>query len=92
MKWFSNKRGETRVIKKYAWFPIRIYSRWREPEVEWRWLETVKIEQEYELVNIDSTVLQEIKGYFLGGYWVNKRFIELDISEKRDEKLKKLGI
>lgn len=26
MKWFSNKRGETRVIKKYAWFPIRIYS------------------------------------------------------------------
>lgn len=41
---------------------------------------------------IDSGIIQEIKGYFLGGYWVNKRFIELDISEKRDEKLKKLGI
>lgn len=52
----------------------------------------VKIEQEYKMVNIDSSMLQEIKGYFFGGYWINRKFLEFDISEKRDEKLRKLGI
>ena len=40
MKWGSvAKHGDTRILKKYSWFPIRIKSRWSNPEVEWRWLE-----------------------------------------------------
>lgn len=92
MKWNSKRDGEIRVIKKYAWLPIRIKNYWGDPKIEWRWLEMVKIEQEYKVPNINSSVLQEIKGYFFGGYWINRKFFEFGISDKRDKKLRKLGI
>lgn len=94
MKWGSvAKNGDTRILKKYAWFPIRIRSRWSESEVEWCWLEEVKIKQEYETTNFDSVnLIKDIRVYLFGGYWVNKCFMEFDLAEKRDKKLKKLGI
>ena len=48
MKWGSEaKNDDRRCIIKYAWYPIRIQNRWSDPKIEWRWLETVKIRQEY---------------------------------------------
>lgn len=94
MKWGSvAKHGDTRILKKYAWFPIRIKSRWGNPEVEWCWLEQVKIKQEYSTGSIhDSSIIKDIKVYLFGGYWESKYFMEFDLDEKRDNKLKKLGI
>ena len=52
MNWGSvAKNGDTRILKKYAWFPIRIKNRWSKPEIEWYWLEQVKIKQEYNTNN-----------------------------------------
>lgn len=89
MKWGSStKQNDTRVLKKYAWFPIRIRQKWHDPKVQWRWLETVKIKQEYNTSNYhDFNLLADIKIYLFGGYWENMHFIELDLDEKRDEKL-----
>lgn len=94
MKWGSKtKHGDTRILKKYAWFPIRIKSRWVNPEVEWRWLEQVKIKQEYSTGSFhDSSIIKDIKVYLFGGYWESQYFMEFDLDEKRDNKLKKLGI
>jgi hypothetical protein len=95
MKWGSKtKNGDTRILKKYAWFPIRIRSKWGNPEVEWCWLEQVKIRQEYNTNNFhdDVNLIKDIKVFLFGGYWKNEYFIEFDLDEKRDNKLKKLGI
>lgn len=94
MKWGSgsSRNGDMRVIKKYAWFPIRIKSRW-EHTTEWRWLELVKIRQEYHTnADYDFMIIRDIKVYLFGGFWVNESFLEFDLAEKRDEKLKKLGL
>ena len=94
MKWGSKtKHGDTRILKKYAWFPIRIRSRWGNPEVEWCWLEQVKIRQEYSTGSIhDFSIIKDIKVFLFGGYWKSEYFMECDLDEKRDNKLKKLGI
>jgi hypothetical protein len=94
MKWGSvAKHGDTRILKKYAWFPIRIKSRWGNPEVEWCWLEQVKIIQEYSTGSFhDSSIIKDIKVYLFGGYWESQYFMEFDLDEKRDNKLKKLGL
>jgi hypothetical protein len=94
MKWGSvAKNGDTRILKKYAWFPIRIKSRWGNPEVEWCWLEQVKIKQEYNTSSIhDSSIIKDIKVYLFGGYWESQYFMEFDLDEKRDNKLNNLGI
>ena len=64
MKWGSKtKHGDTRILKKYAWFPIRIRTRWGNPEVEWRWLEQVKIQQEYSTGSIhDFSIMDQTCG------------------------------
>lgn len=94
MKWGSvAKHGDTRILKKYSWFPIRIKSRWSNPEVEWRWLEQVKIKQEYSTGSFhDSSIIKDIRVYLFGGYWESQYFMKFDLDEKRDNKLKKLGI
>ena len=93
MKWVNTARcDDERVIKKYSWYPIRIKSRWSN-ETEWRWLELVKIRQEYHTsADYDLNVIKDIKAYFFGGFWSNESFLEFDLAEKRDEKLKKLGL
>jgi hypothetical protein len=93
MNWGSvAENGDTRILKKYAWFPIRIENRWGNPRITWRWLEKVKIKQEYETYYDDINLVKSIKVYLFGGYWKNKCFIEFNLDEKRDDKLKKLGI
>jgi hypothetical protein len=95
MKWGSSaKSNDTRILKKYAWFPIRIRDKWNDPKIQWRWLETVKIRQEYNTTSghLDIGIIEDIKIYLFGGYWENLYFVELSKSEKRDEKLKKLGL
>lgn len=93
MRWGSStKNGDTRILKKYAWFPIRIKNRWGNQEVEWSWLEKVKIKQEYSTGSFHDSIIKDIKVYLFGGYWESQYFIEFDLDEKRDNKLKKLGI
>jgi hypothetical protein len=69
MRWFHTptppepKPGQSRVITKFAWFPVRIGN-------ETRWLETVHLHQEYESYYFDE---------WLDGHeycWVNKSFAE----------------
>jgi hypothetical protein len=94
MKWGSvSKNGETRVIVKYAFLPMRIKSIWADNPIQWRWLEKVKIEQEYFThCNDDINPIKDLKVWIFGGYWKNVRFLEFNKDEIRDEKLKKLGI
>jgi hypothetical protein len=48
MRWFhaptppEPKPGQSRVVTKFAWFPIRVGT-------ETRWLETVHLHQEYRM-------------------------------------------
>jgi hypothetical protein len=42
----------------------------------------------FQLVNL----IKDIKVFLFGGYWKNEYFIEFDLDEKRDNKLKNLGI
>ena len=68
MKWGSDaKNGDTRILKKYTWFPIRIKNRWSKPEIEWRWLEQVKIKQEYNTNNFhdDVNFIKDIRVYLV---------------------------
>ena len=68
-------------------------SGWSNPEVEWCWLEQVKIKQEYNTSSIhDSSIIKDIKVYLFGGYWESQYFMEFDLDEKRDNKLNNLGI
>ncbi len=92
MKWGSKFRnGELRTITKFAWFPIRINSRW--DGTEWAWLETVKIEQCYRTnERINSSMGQDLKVWLFGGYWLNERFVPKTKDEIRNDKLDKLGI
>ncbi len=93
MKWGSvSKNEETRVITKYAFLPIRIKNRWSNNYIQWCWLEKVKIEQEYFTHYDDINPIKYLKVWLFGGYWKNVRFLEFNIDEIRDEKLKKLGI
>lgn len=93
MKWGSvAKNGETRIIKKFAWLPIRIENRWSDRKIQWRWLEPIKIEQEYNTMYDGLNPIPYLKIWLFGGYWKNKRFLEFNLDEIRDKKLKKLGI
>lgn len=93
MKWGSvAKNGETRIVKKFAWLPIRIKNRWSDIKIQWRWLESVKIEQEYNTMFDGLNPITELKIWLFGGYWKNERFLEFNLDEIRDKKLKKLGI
>jgi hypothetical protein len=98
MKWGSEaKNDDRRCIIKYAWYPIRIQNRWSDPKIEWRWLETVKIRQEYKnyAYHIDNPfkmIYCELKIFLFGGFWENELFVEFNKDELRDQKLKKLGI
>jgi hypothetical protein len=47
MKWNSQKTGDIRILKKFAWFPITCYILC-EDKKETRWLCFVKIQQRYE--------------------------------------------
>ena len=68
------KHNDTRIIKRFALFPITIYDTgdpWLERTYyDRRWLETVYIEQRYTLT----------------GYWDNYRFVDKDtyIKEKSE--------
>ena len=97
MRWGSQSENEqTRTITKYDWYPIRIYNRWADKQIQWRWLERVKIEQEYNIHtdhhNIFTDIKNEFKIFILGGYWENKRFLEFNTDELREQRLKDLGI
>ena len=98
MRWGSEaKNDDRRCIIKYAWYPIRIQNRWSDPKIEWRWLETVKIRQEYKnyAYHIDNPfkmIYCELKIFLFGGFWENELFLEFNKDELRDQKLKKLGI
>lgn len=100
MKRIKAKHGETRILKKFTLLPIRIevsdeHWRWR----EWRWLEWVKVKQtwytnHFKIIGkyaITYSIIRSIKVRFFGGYWESE-FIDFDLSDKRDMKLKKLGI
>lgn len=98
MRWGSEaKNDDRRCIIKYAWYPIRVENRWSDPKIEWRWLETVKIRQEYKnyAYHIDNPfkmIYCELKIFLFGGFWENELFLEFNKDELRDQKLKKLGI
>jgi hypothetical protein len=96
MKWGSHKNGDRRYIIKYAWYPIRIENRWFDPKVQWRWLELVKIRQEYYTYTDDTNIFKYMKNslkiFFLGGFWKNEMFVDFDKSEIREKKLKELGL
>ena len=98
MRWGSEaKNDDRRCIIKYAWYPIRIQNRWSDPKIEWRWLETVKIRQEYKnyAYHIDNPfkmIYCELKIFLFGGFWENELFVEFNKDELSDQKLKKLGI
>jgi hypothetical protein len=97
MRWGSeSKNDDRRYIIKYAWYPIRIENRWFDPKVEWRWLELVKIRQEYYTYSDDTNIFKDMKNslkiFFIGGFWKNEVFVDFDKSELRERKLKKLGI
>lgn len=98
MRWGSEaKNDDRRCIIKYAWYPIRIKNRWSDPKIEWRWLETVKIRQEYKnyahhIDNPFKMIYCELKIFLFGGFWENELFLEFNKDELRDQKLKKLGI
>lgn len=97
MRWGSEaKNDDRRYIIKYAWYPIRIENRRFDPKIEWRWLETVKIRQNYNTNSDNDNMIKEllnwIKVGLFGGFWENECFIEFDKDELRDQKLKKLGI
>lgn len=40
MRWIGRISGETRVITRFLFFPLKVNS-------EWRWLEVAKIHQSY---------------------------------------------
>ena len=63
IKYTNPKIGEKRIIKRFAFFPIVILD-------EYRWLETVKIEQYY----ADSFDTDFGDGNY-SGHWYNLRFI-----------------
>ena len=66
MRWKKEvySRGDKRIIKKFAYFPVYIHDiQGHASSGEWRWLETVKIEQEY------------YRGYADSG-WDNIRFVD----------------
>ena len=98
MKWGStNKNDDRRYIIKYAWFPTRIENRWSEPRIQWRWLERVKIRQEYkthvyDINNPFRMIYCELKIFLFGGFWENECFVEFSKDELRENKLKKLGL
>lgn len=93
MKWGSvAESGDTRIIKKFAWLPIRIKNKWSDRRVQWRWLERVKIEQEYNTFFDDINPVKDLRLWLFGGFWKNERFLEFNLDEIRDKKLKKLGI
>ena len=77
MKWITPLLSDTRIIKRFALFPMNIYS-------EWRWLEVVYIKQEYswgrDLVGGDCLK------------WKRKKFVEkqdfLDFIENKKTKKK----
>ncbi len=67
MKFFDFKsEGETRIIKKFLFFPLRINN-------ETRWLEWVKIYQKLELIDA---------GDMIGAYWRLEWRNELFIQEE----------
>jgi len=45
MKWKTNTVGDTRVITKFAFFPISCRLKHKQNKTEKRWLEFVTIEQ-----------------------------------------------
>lgn len=68
MKYTSkHKHLSTRIVKKFAWLPIRCKI-WDRTDI--RWLETVQIEQAWQAFDP-----YDIRVYLFGGYWENKRFI-----------------
>lgn len=93
MRWVSNhKNDDTRVVIKWAWYPIRIKDRWSKYQVEWYWLTKVKIRQRYYTYQHDYNIIRDIKIYLFGGYWKNESSLDFDEADVRDEKLRKLGI
>lgn len=44
MKWFAPDHGDTRIVTRFLFLPLEIYS-------EIRWLELVKIKQSYKWYN-----------------------------------------
>lgn len=73
MKWIINKPKEPkdnqwRTIKKFAFFPITISI--DEDQDETRWLETVYIDQIYDV------------NYWVGGCWLNMKFSNRNNYEK----------
>ena len=87
MRWNSdNIDGDRRIIIKYAWLPIRIKNR----SVEWRWLEQVKIRQEYrtdyflDSGNLLAELLNWIKTSLFGGFWINESFQDFDLEKMQE--------
>lgn len=77
MKWIKKQKkdspndGELRIISKFLYYPMCI-------DDEYRWLEKVKIKQEYMKME-----LHECRGIFggdsfytTGGYWRNLEYID----------------
>lgn len=78
MKWRKKQKkniipndGELRIISKFLYFPMCIND-------EYRWLERVKIEQEYMKCEIHKCrgAFGGDSFYTTGGYWVNLEYID----------------
>lgn len=77
MRWKKRKRkpipndGEKRVVSKFLYFPLCINN-------EYRWLEKVKVEQEYVGVEIHSCrgAFGSDSFYTTGGYWMNLEYVD----------------
>ena len=74
IKWYY-KDGSKRVIKRFTWFPIKIY---KIDYTETRWLEIVYILQVYR----EEDLLTHC------GYWYNKEFVNSDEYYEYVEKIK----
>jgi hypothetical protein len=70
---YTYKKWERfRVIKKFTFFPLRIYQ-YTSQTTWWSWMETTYVLQIKRYHSESDNPIQYIYSYFLGHFWTNER-------------------